>query len=1294
MAQSKRRKKRKPLSAEVRQLRRELFGRLDNVMLRDADRLRARSGRARSVSACEEIADDIDTAELRLELRDASVPQISYPDELPITHRLDDIRQQLLTNQVVIVAGETGSGKTTQLPKLCLELGFGRKGLIGHTQPRRIAARSVSERIADELGTSVGDLVGYTVRFTDEVSENTAVKVMTDGILLAEIRNDRLLRNYDVIIIDEAHERSLNIDFLLGYLKRILPERPDLRIIVTSATIETHRFAEHFAVADEPAPVVEVSGRTYPVEVRYRPGDEDQDPLENFLDAVTEIYTESHTEGGDILAFFPGEREIREAGDAIDKARFPSLEVLPLFGRLSSSEQHRVFSPHTTQRIILATNVAETSLTVPGIRYVIDSGVARISRYSHRTKIQRLPIEEISQASAKQRSGRCGRLSDGIAIRLYSEENYDTRPLYTEPEILRTNLASVILQMADLGFGSIEEFPFLDAPDFSSVKDGVQVLTELGALRKDMSLTRTGKLMARIPVDPRLARMMIEADRRSVLGDVLIIVAALSIRDVRERPTDKEDAADALHARFKNPKSDFLSFLQVWNYLEEKRRELSRSKFRKLCQREFLHWLRFWEWKDLVSQLSDICRQMGWKWDRHEIQGGVDENRVHQALLSGLLSNIGMRIGESREYQGTRGKKFSIFPASGIARKTSMLVAYEIVETSRVWGRTLAAINPEWAEKAAGPAVSRRYAEPHWSSTRGEALAYESTSLWGVPLVSDRIVSYRKVDPEFARRMFLINALVRDDWKPHYGFIAENQKTIDKLQQFEDKARQRGLVIDEDATADLYDSLIPENIRSANDFAQWWKKQPAAVRSSLILPEEKIRSSSSVGENSRLFPDTFADFELSYSFLPGTAEDGISVLIPVAELPRVNPDQFSWLVPGMRSELVLASLRSLPKNYRKQLIPLPDTAQTISARLPDEPQGNFFDYLANLVNELPHVSIPEDIFKDVDVPAHLRFRFVAQDESGNILDSDRDFGSLLQRQSGESASAIKDAFSTSSTEYFSEWTEDLGDIPRELSSGNVLGFPALARHNDKWFVDVYTTKLAAYSSQLSAVISLLEDKLPGPRRQLFNGISNPAKLALRGYPGGESALREDVHKCAIRDLVVLSGGPVWSFDGFNDLFSEVREKIGARERAIALLSAQAVLARLNVLASLPDGSGVPQEVEDQVEWLTSPGFVTQHGALRIKHIPRYLKAAQVRLDKAVLVDGVWVDEDSAPVDAFYRVEDALWEKVGAPSPDEPIAVKKVRWLLEEFKVSVFAQQMGTAEKVSEKRLLKEISQLD
>lgn len=852
-----------PLPEDVRHRRNALYSRLgtgEKVTLRDYDQLRRRIQHVRSISSCEAIEQDLETAELKLQLRQETLPHISYPQELPISARINDIRDALLHHQVVIVAGETGSGKTTQLPKLCMELGWGTRGIIGHTQPRRIAARSVAERIADELHSSVGDLVGYSVRFTDAVSEDTLVKVMTAGILLAEIHHDRLLRAYDTIIIDEAHERSLNIDFLLGYLKQILPQRPDLHIIITSATIETERFAEHFAIDGKPAPIIEVSGRTYPVEIRYRPGTEDDDPLDVFVDAVTELYTESSVEGGDILAFFPGEREIREAEAALRKQQFPALDIVPLFGRLSAAEQHRVFEKHTTQRVVLATNVAETSLTVPGIRYVIDTGTARISRYSHRTKIQRLPIEEISQASARQRSGRCGRLSDGIALRLYSEENFEARPSYTEPEILRTNLAAVILRMADLGFGSVEDFPFLDPPELSSIRDGVQELRELGTLRDDMALTSTGRTMARIPTDPRLARMLIEAQRRGVLGDVMVIVAGLSLQDIRERPSEQQQEADQLHARFRNPHSDFLSYLQLWDYLHKQQKELSRSAFRRLCKKEFLHWMRYREWLDLVQQLTDICHELKWSWKSHQYEGGVNEDAIHRALLAGLLSHIGSRISDTRDYQGTRGKRFAIFPSSGVARKTSFLMAYEIVETSRVWARTVAAINPEWVEKAAGEMVSHRYAEPHWSHSRGEVQAYETTSLWGVPLVVERLISYRKIDPELSREMFLLHGLVQGDWNRDYSFKAANDSTIEHLQAFEEKARQRGSVIDEETLAGLFAEVVPDTVMSRVQFDQWWKHASPKQRAALEFSEERIRTASSVGEDSSLYPDDLNGF--------------------------------------------------------------------------------------------------------------------------------------------------------------------------------------------------------------------------------------------------------------------------------------------------------------------------------------------------------------------------------------------------------------------------------------------------
>lgn len=1285
-----------PLPEDVRHRRNALYSRLgtgEKVTLRDYDQLRRRIQHVRSISSCEAIEQDLETAELKLQLRQETLPHISYPQELPISARINDIRDALLHHQVVIVAGETGSGKTTQLPKLCMELGWGTRGIIGHTQPRRIAARSVAERIADELHSSVGDLVGYSVRFTDAVSEDTLVKVMTDGILLAEIHHDRLLRAYDTIIIDEAHERSLNIDFLLGYLKQILPQRPDLHIIITSATIETERFAEHFAIDGKPAPIIEVSGRTYPVEIRYRPGTEDDDPLDVFVDAVTELYTESSVEGGDILAFFPGEREIREAEAALRKQQFPALDIVPLFGRLSAAEQHRVFEKHTTQRVVLATNVAETSLTVPGIRYVIDTGTARISRYSHRTKIQRLPIEEISQASARQRSGRCGRLSDGIALRLYSEENFEARPSYTEPEILRTNLAAVILRMADLGFGSVEDFPFLDPPELSSIRDGVQELRELGTLRDDMALTSTGRTMARIPTDPRLARMLIEAQRRGVLGDVMVIVAGLSLQDIRERPSEQQQEADQLHARFRNPHSDFLSYLQLWDYLHKQQKELSRSAFRRLCKKEFLHWMRYREWLDLVQQLTDICHELKWSWKSHQYEGGVNEDAIHRALLAGLLSHIGSRISDTRDYQGTRGKRFAIFPSSGVARKTSFLMAYEIVETSRVWARTVAAINPEWVEKAAGEMVSHRYAEPHWSHSRGEVQAYETTSLWGVPLVVERLISYRKIDPELSREMFLLHGLVQGDWNRDYSFKAANDSTIEHLQAFEEKARQRGSVIDEETSAGLFAEVVPDTVMSRVQFDQWWKHASPKQRAALEFSEERIRTASSVGEDSSLYPDDLNGFSLDYSFKPGFDDDGISVLVPLTQLPSVRPEPFTWLVPGMREELVLTLLRGLPKDYRRMFIPLPDTAQDIMGVLQEDLTRDFASAFQEALHTVRGVTVPLPVITNAELPPHLTMRFVAINKREKAIDADRNLEALQRRQHHTSANAISSTFTGVEKGPFATWTEELGDIPQHVSHGNVTAFPALQRKNDGWYVHAFASAAAARSAQYTALITLLLEELPAARRQLFNGVPQSQKMALRSYPGGEEELRMDCHHCAVRDIVALAGTPPLTYSGFVALQQNAKNKVPSRERAIALLTVRVIEARLSVVRNLPEGDGIVNDIRDQVEWLTSPGFVTAHGATRLKDIPRYLQAAEERARKSILCNGQWEDPPSSSISAFYHVEDALWEKCGAPSPHDSVKVKHVRWLFEEFKVSTFAQQLGTRGKVSEKKLLKEIASL-
>ncbi|MDO9496634.1 MAG: ATP-dependent RNA helicase HrpA, partial [Nocardioides sp.] len=937
--------------------------------------------------------------------------QIVYPAELPVSQRRDDIAAAIRDHQVVILAGETGSGKTTQLPKICLELGRGQGRadggdgkLIGHTQPRRIAARSVAERIAEELGTELGDLVGYQVRFTDRTSKASRVKLMTDGILLAELQRDRKLLRYDTIIIDEAHERSLNIDFLLGYLRRLLPQRPDLKLIITSATIDVERFATHFD-----APVIEVSGRTYPVEVRYRPlverPEEDEegetvvrDQTEAIVDAVRELCAEGP---GDILVFLPGEREIRDTADALGDAKLErwgrnqgGVEIVPLYSRLSAAEQHRVFSSHSGRRVVLSTNVAETSLTVPGIRYVIDSGVARISRYSVRTKVQRLPIEAISQASANQRSGRCGRVAAGIAIRLYSEEDFESRPEFTEPEILRTNLASVILQMASLGLGDVGRFPFVEPPDKRNVNAGVQLLEELGALSEG-KLTKVGRRLARLPIDPRLARMIIEAERLGCVRDVIVIAAALSLQDPRERPVEMRPQADQMHARFKDESSDFLTFLNLWRYLKGQQAELGSSAFRRLCKREFLNYLRVREWQDFESQLRRVAKEMGI--EVGPVKDGMDSDGIHQALLSGLLSHIGMleerekekpgRGGRRpmREYVGARGAKFAIFPGSALAKKSPpFLMAGELVETSRLWARQNASIQPEWAERLGGDLVKRSYSEPHWSKKRASVMAHEKVTLYGVPLVADRLVSFGKVDPEYSRELFIRHALVYGEWSTHQKFFEHNRALLEEVEELEHRLRRRDIVVDEHTLFDFYDARVGRDVVSGAHFDRWWKDKRREDPDYLTFDPAMLRHETTEEIREEDYPEQWSSegltFPISYHFEPGSADDGLTIDVPVATLNRVGADDFSWNVPGLREELVTSLIRSLPKQLRVSFVPAPNTARAFLAAVPAG-EESLLDALERHLRSTTGVVVPRTAWDWEKVPEHLRptYRVVGAD---------------------------------------------------------------------------------------------------------------------------------------------------------------------------------------------------------------------------------------------------------------------------------------------------------------------------
>ena len=947
----------------------------------------------------------------QLSQRATSVPTITYPAQLPVSARQEEIAAAILANQVVIVAGETGSGKTTQIPKICLDLGRGVNAMIGHTQPRRIAARSVAERIAQELGTKVSkeSIVGYQVRFTDEVSEHTLIKLMTDGILLAEIQNDPLLRRYDTLIIDEAHERSLNIDFILGYLARLLPQRPDLKVIITSATIDSERFAAHFGVESRPAPIIEVSGRTYPVEIRYRPldgvesepdssqtnsaaasasTDEPRDQVTGILDAVDELMALGP---GDILVFLAGERDIRDTEAALidhlgpryaaneSSARLPgSVEIIPLYSRLSAAAQHRVFEKHRLRRIVLATNVAETSLTVPSIRYVIDPGVARISRYSNKTKVQRLPIEPISQASANQRSGRCGRVADGVAIRLYSQTDYEGREPYTEPEILRTSLASVILQMAALRLGNVADFPFIDPPDRRAIADGVALLTEIGAISANSKsmheprLTAIGHQLARLPIDPRLGRMLLEANKRGCASEVMVIVSALSIQDVRERPLDAQEAADAMHRRLADPTSDFLTYLNFWRYLRTQSRDLSGSAFRRMCRHEYLHYLRIREWRDVYNQLAQLARPLGINAQNIELPtrasiraasdrlvpgshaAGMtnadvadavvalgqsadtpDADAIHQSLLVGLLSNLGNYDERRREYAGARATHFTIWPGSGLRRKQyDWVMAAELVETSRLFARTVARIQPQWVEQAAKHLVKVTYGEPYWSAKKGAAMVHQRVLLYGLTLVADRPVTLASVGTDAARQaareMFIRSGLVEGGWHARHAFVERNRELLEDTAEVERRQRTHGILADDQALFDFYDERLPEKITSAAAFDNWWKHQRQDTPKLLDFTRELLLPE---GDNLDGYPDTWHQGDLTlaltYVFEPGRLDDGVSVQVPIEVLTRLRPEGFDWLVPGMRPQLCVATIRALPKRVRRQLVPAPDTGTRI-----------------------------------------------------------------------------------------------------------------------------------------------------------------------------------------------------------------------------------------------------------------------------------------------------------------------------------------------------------------------------
>ncbi|MEU9793858.1 ATP-dependent RNA helicase HrpA [Streptomyces sparsogenes] len=1300
-----------------------LLERLPELMLRDQQRLGRRLDGARRIRKPEaraavlgDIADEIERAELRVEGRRAAVPAVTYPEELPVSQKKDDILAAVRDHQVVIVAGETGSGKTTQIPKICLELGRGVKGLIGHTQPRRIAARTVAERIAEELRSPLGESVGWKVRFTDQVSPDTHVKLMTDGILLAEIQTDRELRQYDTIIIDEAHERSLNIDFLLGYLAQLLPRRPDLKVVITSATIDPERFSRHFG----DAPIVEVSGRTYPVEVRYRPlleeggEDSDRDQITAICDAVDELQAEGP---GDILVFLSGEREIRDTADALNKKQLRATEVLPLYARLSHAEQHRVFQRHTGRRIVLATNVAETSLTVPGIRYVIDPGAARISRYSHRTKVQRLPIEPISQASANQRKGRCGRTSDGICIRLYSEDDFLTRPEFTDAEILRTNLASVILQMTAAGLGDIEKFPFIDPPDRRNIKDGVQLLEELHALdgsQKDprKRLTPVGRKLAQLPVDPRLARMVLEADRNGCVREVMVIAAALSIQDPRERPSDKQQQADQQHARFKDEGSDFLAFLNLWKYIRERQKELSSSAFRRMCRQEFLNYLRIREWQDIYSQLRAVAKTMGIQMSDQD----AAPDRIHTSLLAGLLSHVGLKNagGEGgkdtgkNEYLGARSAKFAVFPGSALFKKPPRWVmSAELVETSRLWARVNAKIEPEWIEPLAEHLVKRTYSEPHWEQKQAAVMAYERVTLYGVPIVAQRKVNYGRIDPETCRDLFIRNALVEGDWRTHHQFFHDNRKLLGEVEELEHRARRRDILVDDETLFDFYDQRLPEHVVSGAHFDSWWKHKRREEPELLNFEKSMLINERAAGVTKDAYPDSWRQgklkFKVTYQFEPGTDADGVTVHIPLQVLNQVTPDGFDWQIPGLREDLVTELIRSLPKPIRRNYVPAPNYAKRfLDTAVPlQEPLTTA---LSRELQRMAGVRIdPEDWDPD-KVPGHLKITFRVVDERRRKLAEDKDLEALKQRLKPKTRAAISKAFETSKEgggleqrTGLTRWT--VGTLPRTFETRRagqpVKAYPALVDEGESVAVRLFDTEAEQREAMWRGTRRLILLGLPANPAKFAQGkLSNQAKLALSRSPHGSvQALFEDCVAASADRLIAGRGGPAWDEEGFRKLFDGVRADImdatldTVRKVQEVLAAWQSCERRLKattspvLLASLAD-------VKEQLAELIKPGFVTEHGVRRLPDLMRYLVAVDRRLQQLPTN----AERDRARMAKVKEMRDEyawLLEQfpAGRPVPQEAL---EIRWMIEELRVSYFAHALGTAYPVSDKRIVKAI----
>ena len=1296
--------KNRTVKHELTPLQQSLFSQLIDIMLVDKRRLSARIhgiGKIKSQEAQQAVADEIqqqiEQARLRVEQRKSAVQNpIVFPESLPVSQRKAEIEKLLSEHQVIVVAGETGSGKTTQLPKMCLELGFGNLGMIGHTQPRRIAARSVAARIAEELETELGGLVGYKVRFNDQISDDTQIKLMTDGILLAEIQNDRFLNQYSCLIIDEAHERSLNNDFILGYLKQLLPRRRDLKLIITSATIDVERFSKHF----NNAPIIEVSGRTYPVEVRYRPvvEEDDQDQLQGILNAVDELQAEGR---GDILIFMNGEREIRDTAEALQKQNLKHTEILPLFARLSAQEQNKIFHPSGLNRIVLATNVAETSLTVPGIKYVIDPGTARISRYSYRTKVQRLPIEPISQASANQRKGRCGRVSEGICIRLYSEEDFNSRPEFTDPEILRTNLASVILQMTALGLDDIEAFPFVDAPDKRHIQDGIKQLEELGAFEivrtksgEKRQLTVTGRQLAQLPVDPRLAKMLLSSVSQGALHEVMIIVAALSIQDPRERPQEKQQASDEKHRRFADKKSDFLAFLNVWRYLQEQQKELSKNQFRRQCQKDFLNYLRIREWQDIYQQIRLAVREMGLPINSEK----AEYQQIHTALLSGLLSHIGLKEVEKQQYLGARNAHFAIFPNSVLFKKQpKWVMAAELVETSKLWGRMVAEIEPEWIEPLAEHLTKKSYSEPRWSKSRGAVIADEKVSLYGVPIVAARPVNYGAIDPRVSREIFIQSALVEGDWNTKHKFFKQNQQLIREVEELEHKSRRRDILVDERTLFEFYDQRIGTDVVSQKHFDTWWKKAEKQDPE-LLNFERSFLINDDAEQVSKLdFPNFWHQgnlkLKLTYQFEPGTDADGVTVHIPLPLLNQVEMTGFDWQIPGLREELVIALIKSLPKSYRRNFVPVPNYAQAFLGRaVPLEKP--LLDTLIYELRRMTGVTVEAEHWNWEQIPSHLKMTFRVVDENGKKIAESMNLDELkfsLKDRVQESISAVADDGIEQSGLHIWSFAELPQCYEQKQRGFSVKAFPAIVDEKDAVGIKLFETEFEQAVAMQQGLRRLLLLNVPSPIKYLHEKLPNKAKLGLYFTPFGRVLdLIDDCIACAVDKLIADFGGFVWNEENFDKLRDFVRENLNEVTVDIAQKVEQ-ILTLTHQLNQRLKGkmdftmAFALSDMKSQISGLIYQGFVQKSGYARLPDLLRYLQAIDKRMDKLAQD----VNRDRAAMLRVEQVQQAYQQLLAKLPKSKPISdeVAEIRYMIEELRVSLFAQQLGTKYQVSEKRVL-------